>query len=61
MDSVLARSPVPRYVQIADLLRQRIARGDWSAGTRVPSNEELMREFPFDPMTIVTLGPGEKK
>ena len=22
---------------------------------------QLMREFPFDPMTIVTLGPGEKK
>ena len=45
MDSVLARSPVPRYVQIADLFRQRIARGGWCAGTRVPSNEELMREF----------------
>ena len=22
--------------------------------------EQLMRDFPFDPMTIVTLGPGEK-
>src|SRR6478735_5264206 len=25
------------------------------------SLEQLMRDFPFDPMTIVTLGPGEKK
>jgi GntR family transcriptional regulator len=52
MDSVLARSPVPRYVQIADLLRQRIARGGWRAGTRVPSNEELMREFDVSRITI---------
>jgi GntR family transcriptional regulator len=52
MDSVLARSPVPRYVQIADLFRQRIARGGWCAGTRVPSNEELMREFEVSRITI---------
>ena len=24
------------------------------------SLEQLMRDFPFDPMTIVSLGPGEK-
>ena len=52
MDSVLARSPVPRYAQIADLLRQRIARGGWSAGMRVPSNEELMREFDVSRITV---------
>jgi GntR family transcriptional regulator len=52
MDSVLARSPVPRYVQIADLFLQRIARGGWCAGTRVPSNEELMREFDVSRITI---------
>jgi GntR family transcriptional regulator len=49
---VLARSPVPRYVQIADVLRQRIARGGWSFGTRLPSNEELMREFDVSRITI---------
>lgn len=52
MGSILARSPVPRYVQIADLLRQRIARGGWSAGMRVPSNEELMREFDVSRITV---------
>ena len=26
----------------------------------VGSLQQLMAEFPFDPMTIVTLGPGEK-
>ena len=25
------------------------------------SLRNLMRDFPFDPMTIVTLGPGEEK
>lgn len=52
MHSVLARSRVPRYVQIADLMRQRIARRDWSAGSRVPSNEELMREFDVSRITV---------
>lgn len=52
MNGVLARSPVPRYAQIADLLRQRIARGAWSAGMRLPSNEELMREFDVSRVTI---------
>jgi hypothetical protein len=23
--------------------------------------QQLMDDFPFDPMTVVTLGPGEKK
>jgi GntR family transcriptional regulator len=52
MESILARSHVPRYVQIADLLRQRIARGGWRPGMRVPSNEDLMREFDVSRITV---------
>jgi GntR family transcriptional regulator len=52
MESILARSLVPRYAQIADLLRQRIARGAWIAGTKLPSNEALMREFAVSRVTI---------
>lgn len=52
MESILARSLVPRYAQIADLLRQRIARGAWSAGTKLPSNEALMREFAVSRVTV---------
>ena len=52
MDSIFAHSAAPRYVQIADLLRQRIARGTWAAGARLPSNEELMREFDVSRATI---------
>src|SRR5689334_2446335 len=35
----LKRAAIPLYVQIADLIRQRIARGQWPAGTRLPTLE----------------------
>lgn len=38
-------SPIPRYLQLADLLRQRIARGTWAEGHRLPSLEEMAAEF----------------
>ena len=37
--------PIPRYVQLADLMRQRIARGIWPEGHKLPSLEELVAEF----------------
>jgi GntR family transcriptional regulator len=46
------RSPVPRYAQLADLLRQRIARGVWNTGDKLPSLEELMREFDVARVTV---------
>jgi GntR family transcriptional regulator len=52
LDSILARSHLPRYVQIADLMRQRIARGGWRPGMKVPSNEDLMREFDVSRVTV---------
>jgi GntR family transcriptional regulator len=45
-------SPVPRYVQLADLMRQRIARGVWPHGHRLPSLEELMVEFGVARVTV---------
>jgi GntR family transcriptional regulator len=45
-------SPVPRYVQLADLMRQRIARGAWPHGHRLPSLEELMAEFGVARVTV---------
>lgn len=38
-------SPIPRYLQLADLLRQRIARGVWPQKDRLPSLEKLVEEF----------------
>jgi len=43
---------IPRYVQIADLLRRRIARGVWKNGEKVPSLEALMAEFGVARVTL---------
>ena len=40
-----SHSPIPRYLQLADLFRQQIARGIWKVGDRLPSNEELARIY----------------
>ena len=45
-------SPIPRYVQLADVLRGRIARGQWKAGERVPTLEALTREFDVARVTV---------
>src|SRR6185436_15897641 len=52
MPNLLADSPVPRYAQLADLLRGRIARGVWQAGATLPSIEALMREFDVARVTV---------
>jgi GntR family transcriptional regulator len=39
-------------VQLADLMRQRIARGTWPHGHRLPSLEELMVEFGVARVTV---------
>ena len=45
-------SPVPRYLQIADLMRQRIARGQWRQGEKLPSLEALAAEFGVARVTV---------
>lgn len=45
-------SPVPRYAQLADLFRGRIARGVWVPGGTLPSIEQLMREFEVARVTV---------
>lgn len=52
MHKIFGDSPIPRYVQLADVLRGRIARGRWKAGERVPTLEELTREFDVARVTV---------
>lgn len=52
MHPALRNSPIPRYVQLADLFRQRIARGVWSNGHKLPSLEELTHEFALARVTV---------
>ena len=43
---------VPLYLQIADLLRKRIARGVWKNGEKVPSLEAMVGEFGVARVTV---------
>src|ERR1700759_598307 len=49
---LIAESHVPKYAQIADIFRQRITRGLWTKGFRLPANEELAEEFGVSRVTI---------
>ncbi len=52
MHPSLSRSQIPRYVQLADLFRQRIAKGYWSSGERLPSLLALVDEFDVARVTV---------
>jgi DNA-binding GntR family transcriptional regulator len=41
------RDNQPKWVQVADIIKKRIADGTYPADTRVPSEHELVQEFGF--------------
>lgn len=45
-------SPIPRYVQLADVLRGRITRGTLKRGDQLPTLDELMQEFDVARVTV---------
>ncbi len=49
---MLDRVPIPRYIQIADIMRHRIKRGRWPRGEVLPSLEKLMEEFQVARVTV---------
>lgn len=46
------RSFEPPYAQLARAIRERIARGDYRSGARLPSEAELCAAFEVSPMTV---------
>src|SRR3954469_6626697 len=42
----------PRAQRVFTVLRDRISRGDWEPGTRLPSHRELAVEFGVAPLTM---------
>ena len=46
------REPKGIYQQIADRIGERILRGDWRAGERIPSIRELAVELGVNPNTV---------
>jgi GntR family transcriptional regulator len=49
---MLERSPLPRYAQIAGVLRNRIRRGAWKRDESIPSIDLLMAEFGVGRVTV---------
>ena len=52
MHASIFRRHVPRYLQLADLFRQRIAKGHWALGEKLPSLFELVQEFDVARVTV---------
>lgn len=50
--TILDNTEVPLYVQLAELFRQRIAKGVWKSGEKLPSLEQLMAEFGVARVTV---------
>jgi GntR family transcriptional regulator len=51
-ESLYGDSPLPRYAQLSTVLRRRIERGVWPAGSQVPTLESLMTEFGVARVTV---------
>lgn len=49
---IFGNTPIPRYLQLADLFRHRVERGQWPVGTTLPSIEQLMDEFDVARVTV---------
>ena len=49
---ILDNAAVPLYVQLADLFRQRIVKGVWQEGEKLPSLEQLVAEFEVARVTV---------
>lgn len=47
------RSPQAIYLQIADLIVERILRGQWKQGDRIPSVRETAAELEVNPNTVM--------
>ena len=49
---IFGSTPIPRYLQLAELVRQRVKKGYWSPGSVLPTIEQLMQEFDVARVTV---------
>jgi len=49
---IFGSTPIPRYLQLAELIRQRVAKEHWPPASLLPSIEHLMREFDVARVTV---------
>lgn len=51
MRTIYRNSPVPRYHQLKEILRERIRTGEWKPGDLIPSERELSETYGISRMT----------
>jgi GntR family transcriptional regulator len=51
MTSIYHNSPVPRYHQLKEILRERVLSGEWKPGDLIPSERELSEQYDISRMT----------
>jgi GntR family transcriptional regulator of abcA and norABC len=44
----------PSYIQIVNLIKQRIMTGEWTVGLKIPSQHELVHQFGVNRSTVIT-------
>ena len=51
MSAIYRNSPLPRYFQLKEILRERIRLGEWKPGDLIPSERELSEKYGISRMT----------
>jgi GntR family transcriptional regulator of abcA and norABC len=47
-------SKIPRYLQIVHSIREKITNGEWSIGTKLPTQREMSEQFQVNRSTVIT-------
>src|SRR5438270_13113239 len=51
MSAIYRNSPLPRYYQLKEIMRDRIRSGEWKPGDLIPSERELGEQYGISRMT----------
>lgn len=51
MSAIYRNSPVPRYYQLKEIMRERVSAGEWKPGDLIPSERELSETYNISRMT----------
>ncbi|HET9921590.1 MAG TPA: GntR family transcriptional regulator [Ktedonobacteraceae bacterium] len=51
MSAIYRNSPVPRYYQLKEIMREKIRTGEWKPGDLIPSERELGEKYGISRMT----------
>jgi len=51
MSTIYRNSPLPRYYQLKEIMRERVRSGEWKPGDLIPSERELAEKYGISRMT----------